>query len=98
MADHINVSPSRLRETAGTFHKASLDTYTLLDSLKGTAQGLINDMYSELRHSPTALERLCAHWYNSTENLGNALQEVANNLQIAADNFENADRTGMPKS
>ena len=98
MTDLINVSPSRLRETASSFQKASQDTFTLLNSLKGPAQGLINDMYAELHHSPAALESLCNRWYSATESLGNALLEVAHNLQTAADNYQHVDSTGMPKS
>jgi len=97
MADLIKVSPSRLRDAAGTFQSASQDTFNLVNSLKGTAQGLINDLSSELHHTPTALERLCNRWYNATESLGNALLEVSHNLNTAADNYQNVDSHGMPK-
>ena len=95
--DHINVSAERLRETAGSFQKASQDTFDLMNNLTGTARQLINEMYTELHHSPAALERLCNRWYNATDSLGNALKEVANNLNTAADNYQNADKNGMPR-
>lgn len=98
MADLIKVSPSRLKETASSFQNASQNTFGLIDTLRGTAQGLINDMYTELHHSPAALERLCNRWYNATTSLGNALLEVSHNLNAAADNYENADNSGMPKN
>jgi uncharacterized protein YukE len=94
--DHINVSLERLRENAGYFHQASQDTFDLVDSLTGTARQLINDMYAELHHSPAALDRLCNRWYNATTSLGDALQEVAQNLNTAADNYQNTDKNGMP--
>ena len=92
----INVSPARLRETAGMFQKASQDTFTLLNSLQGSARQLVGDMYAELHHSPTALEQLCNRWSTSTTSLGNALLEVAHNMSTAADNYQGADHNGMP--
>ncbi len=94
--DHINVSPDRLRENAGYFQQASQDTFDLMNNLTGTATQLINEMYTELHHSPAALERLCNRWYNATNSLGDALQEVALNLNTAAENYQNADKNGMP--
>lgn len=93
----IKVSPERLRETASVFHKASHDTFDLVNNLSGTAQQLINDMYAELHHSPAALERLCNRWYNATTSLGDALLEVAHNLDTAASNYQSADQHAMPK-
>ena len=86
--DTLNVSTERLRDAAGNFKKASQDTFSLLSDLQGTAKQLVNEMYSELHHSPTALERLCERWATSTNSLGTALQEVANNLATGADNYE----------
>jgi len=96
-SDYINVSPERLRETASVFQKASQDTFDLVNNLSGTAQQLINDMYAELHHSPAALERLCNRWYNATTSLGDALLEVAHNLDTAAGNYQSTDQHGMPK-
>ncbi len=86
--DTINVSTPRLRETAGNFQKASQDTFDLLTNLQGTAKQLVEEMYSELHHSPAALERLCERWSTATYDLGTALQDVANNLASAAENYE----------
>ena len=94
--DHINVSTERLRENAGYFHKASQDTSDLVNNLTTTASQLINEMYAELHHSPAALERLCNRWYTATNSLSAALQEVAQNLNTAADNYQNTDKNGMP--
>ena len=95
--DTINVSPACLRETAGTFQKASQDTFTLLTSLQGTARQMVSDMYPELHHSPAALEQLCNRWSTATTSLGTALEEVARNMSTAADNYQGADQNGMPK-
>ena len=86
--DTINVSTDRLRENAGHFHKASQDTFDLLKDLQGTAKQLVGEMYSELHHSPAALERLCDRWSTATDSLGTALQDVANNLAAGADTYE----------
>ena len=94
--NHINVSVSRLRETASSFQKASQDTSDLVTNLTSTARQLVNDMYTELHHSPAALERLCNRWYTATTSLSSALQEVAKNLNTAADNYQGADKNGMP--
>jgi|SRR5579859_2036098 len=94
--DHINVSVERLRETASSFQKASQDTTDLVNNLTSTAKQLVNDMYAELHHSPAALERLCNRWYTATNSLSSALQEVAKNLNTAADNYQSADKNGMP--
>jgi uncharacterized protein YukE len=96
--DTINVSPGRLRETAGMFQKASQDTFDLLNTLQGTARQLVGDMYSELHHSPTALEQLCTRWSTATTSLEIALMEVAHNMSTAADNYQSADQKGMPKN
>jgi uncharacterized protein YukE len=84
----INVSPARLRETAGQFKKASLDTFDLLNELQGTAKQLVGEMYAELHQSPAALERLCDRWSIATDDLGAALRDVANNLAAASDTYE----------
>jgi uncharacterized protein YukE len=86
--DTLNVSTERLRETAGNFKKTSQDTFTLLTDLQGSAKQLVEEMYSELHHSPAALERLCERWSTATHELGTALQEVANNLATGANNYE----------
>ena len=96
--DTINVSVSRLRETASSFQKASQDTFSLLNDLTGTARQLINEMSAELHHSPSALERLCDRWYEATNSLGNVLLDVAHNLNTGADNYQDADTKGMPSS
>jgi uncharacterized protein YukE len=90
--DTLNVSTERLRDAAGNFKKASQDTFLLLTELKGTAKQLVNEMYLELHHSPTALERLCERWATSTDGLGTALQDVANNLSIGADNYDDHEK------
>lgn len=94
--DFINVSPERLRETSGTFYKASQETFNLLNTLQGDARQLVNEMYSELHQSPTALEQLCDRWSTATYSLGTALSQVAYNLGAAADGYQNADHNGMP--
>ncbi len=94
--DYINISASSLRETASSFQQASQNTSELVNNLTTTAKQLINEMYSELHHSPTSLERLCNRWYNATTELSDALLEVAHNLNTAADNFQSADQKGMP--
>ncbi len=94
--DYISVSADRLRETASSFQKASQDTFDLVAGLTGTARELINEMYAELHHSPAALERLCDRWYVATNDLGDALQQVARNLNTAAENYQQVDKSGMP--
>ncbi len=93
---HIDITPAHLRDTASLFYKASQDTFSLLDDLNRTAQQLIDDMYSELHNSPGALQILSSRWRDATISLGNALEQVAKNLSVAADNFEAADRNAMP--
>ncbi|HLH60121.1 MAG TPA: WXG100 family type VII secretion target [Ktedonobacteraceae bacterium] len=93
---HIDITPAHLRDTASLFYKASQDTLLLLEDLNGTAQQLIDDMYTELHQSPGALQVLCNRWREATLSLSNALELVAKNLSVAADNFEATDRNVMP--
>ena len=95
-ANKIDVTPEQLRGTASLFYTASQDTFTLLDDLNGTARQLIDDMYAELRHAPDSLQRLCDRWRDATISLGNALEQVSKNLDIAADDLTATDQRVMP--
>jgi len=95
--DLINVSVERLRETASAFQKASQDTMDLVNNMDSVAEQLINDMNTAaVLHSTAALDRLCHSWHTAIIDLSSVLEEVAKNLYIAADNYQNADKNGMP--
>jgi uncharacterized protein YukE len=92
----IDVTPARLEEVASMFYAASRDTVTLLEDQTRQAQQLIDDMHTELRHSPDALYRLCYRWRDATSSLANALEQVAKNLNSAAATITRTDREVMP--
>ncbi len=93
---NIDVTPARLEDVASMFYAASQNTFTLLEDDTRLAQQLIDDMYSELRHSPNALQRLCNRWREATISLGNALEQVSKNLSAAANDVITTDQKVMP--
>lgn len=96
-SDYIQVSPELLRKMANLFGNASHDTATLLDELKPTAQQLISDMHSGLKHSPDELQRVWDQCYKAIDSEKEFLREVARSLNTAADNYQNVDQNAIPK-
>lgn len=94
--NNIDVTPARLEEVASMFYTASRNTFTLLEDHTRLAQHLIDDMHSELRYSPDALQRLCYRWRDATISLANALEQVSKNLSAAAGDITYTDRKVMP--